>query len=119
MFRAGEVERAELKLTIDRIDGVRVHVSAKGRFETDAPGGEYPHRFAGTLEGRLVWNRSTKAFERFDMLCEGMFEGGGRWTPGWPKGPFRLAVAFEIPRTGFAIGVPPQGMRNASGYWRP
>jgi hypothetical protein len=119
MFGAGQVEQADLDLRVERIEGDLVFLSATGRFKADAPGGEYPHRFAGALEGKLTWSRKAEAFTRFDLLCEGSFEGGGRWTPGWPKGPFGLAVAFEIPRSRFAIGVPPQGMRNSSGYWRP
>lgn len=120
MFASREVRRAEMRLEVERVTPEEVHIRASGRFVQDGSDrSDFPVRFDGSLEGRLVLDRATGTFSRFDLLCEGTFEGSGRWTPGAPQGPFRLAVAVRLPPGDFATEIPPQGMRDPDSYWRP
>ncbi len=116
-FRADEVRRADLVLEVESVDADRIVVAARGEYDLETPGEE--RTFHGGLAGRLVYDRRARRYVRFDLLAEGETRGEGRWTPGAPKGTFRLDVAFEIPPDDFAVQVPPQGMRNRSDYLSP
>jgi len=54
---------------------------------------------------------------RFDLVFRGQFYGQGRWTPGAPKRPFTLAVAFSLADPDAAsTSVPPQAARSLHSY---
>lgn len=120
-YRPRHVKRAELLAEVLRTNPEGwIDVALRGQFELDARADtHYPRWFTGRLEGRLRYHLLTGKLERLDLIAEGRASGEGRYTPGAPKGSYRLRVAFELPPDAFAVDVPPQGSRDRRGYLRP
>lgn len=75
-------------------------------------------RYEASLYG--VVEMEGKQVRRFDLVADGLFEGGGRFTRNPPPGKFPFAVSFTLADGSEAAdAIPPQGSRGwVEGYFR-
>ncbi|NRA97065.1 MAG: hypothetical protein HRU14_12740 [Planctomycetes bacterium] len=113
MWRIREVHEASLTLKGGLLTGrIRLSTDDNPNFHPDAAA----ERFYNTAVRGVVTIKDG-ALVRFDVVVRGTFFGEGRWTPGSPKKPFTLAVAFGLANPKLAASkVPPQAARDLRSY---
>jgi hypothetical protein len=122
MWRAEDVRRADLRLTVERNDGEKVVLRLEGPvlLATDADTGRAGRGYDAAVLGYVSYNVKADQVERFDVVALGDHWGEGRFTGGARPGRAPLGVAFEL-ATGEKPGdaVPPQAAREVDAYFRP
>jgi hypothetical protein len=127
MWRAEEVQRAEMRLTVTaarsdslklRLHGVVCSV-ARGTWAVRP----FRERLSSTergfdcrLVGFLDWDRSRARFVRFDLLAVGTRWGGSEHNVRWDDlDPAPMGIAFELAKDRPWDRIPPQG--SSADYW--
>ena len=110
-FSGDHVEKAELTLTVDAVDGARVHLRIDGASRAvekgvwqvrgwREPAKEIERGYESRLRGRAVWNSAEGRFDRFEMVAIGPRWGATKYNVRADDlGPAPMGVAFRMART--------------------
>jgi hypothetical protein len=127
MWRAVEVQRAEMMLTVTAARSDRMELRLDGAVCSAARGvwavrpfrerlSDAERGFDCRLAGFLQWDPVRAGFVRFDLLAVGTRWGGSEHNVRWDDlGPAPMGVAFELAEDGPWDRIPPQG--SSAGYW--
>jgi hypothetical protein len=127
MWRADDVQRAEMMLTVTAARSDRLELRLDGAVCSAARGtwavrpfrerlSDIERGFDCRLAGFLQWDRPRARFVRFDLLAVGTRWGGSEHNVRWDDlGPAPMGVAFELAEDGPWDRIPPQG--SSAGYW--
>ena len=122
MWRAEDVRKCELTLTVERADAEKLVLRLEGLvfLATDADRDRAGRGYDASLLGYLGFDRTRDCVERFDVVALGDHWGEGTFTRGARPGRTPLGVAFELAaddKPGDA--VPPQAAREINAYLNP
>jgi len=129
MWRAEDVQQAEVRTTIAGADGDRLRVRLEGRFRCASAGswairpfGEHQPRtergFEGRILGQMTWDRTAARPIAFEAIACGNRWGGSEHNCRYEDlDPAPMGVLFEL-ADGTAPGdaIPPQGV-GWGDYW--
>jgi hypothetical protein len=122
MWRARDVRRCELRLTVERSDAEKVVLRLDGAvlLSTDNDAAASKRGYDASLLGYIGYDVKKGRIERFDLVALGDHWGQGNFTTGARPGRAPLGVAFELAQ-GDQPGdtVPPQAAREVGEYFAP
>jgi hypothetical protein len=127
MWRAEEVQHAEMVLTITAVRPDRIELRLDGAVRNVARGtwavrpfrerlSQAERGFDCRLLGFLDWDRAHAQFNRFDLLAVGTRWGGSEHNLRWDDlDPAPMGIAFELAEDRPWDRIPPQG--SSADYW--
>lgn len=123
-FTRSRADAGRLALKVREVTAEKIVLSLEGCAALKEPGREEPSTYDPALLGTLEYDRSRKAFTRFDLVALGDASGlprdaNGVITP--RKGPYPLGIAFELVAAPTpAERLHPRGAReNPAAYLQP
>lgn len=122
-WRHEEVEDYALRMRVRSVTPERIEVELNGFARLQGLNCRrncYPEivrSYRPEILGNLFWNRTTKSFDRFDVLAVGLYRGGsGPWTGDPPEGDFTLGVSVSLPDTDAQQQIPPLHSEHLLNY---
>ena len=116
-----QIRRKELTLTVTAVaaDGVTLQLDGEALLATDADPRAAERGYEVKLHGELRYVPAKQTFDRFDVAAVGDHWGVGTFTKkGARPGRGLLGIAFGLADPAVpANRVPPQGARDAAGYF--
>lgn len=122
MWRKDEVRKADLQLTVEKVDkeGVLLRLEGTAVLATSADMDQARRGYDVRLRGYLHFDGAKKTLDRFDVVAVGDHWGAGPFTPNPRPGKASLGVLFRLSQGDSpADQVPPQAAREIGAYLRP
>lgn len=116
-----ELHEGELTLKVDTVDASKVTMSIAGTalMASHRELSQAERGYDAALAGKIVYDRSRKAIEKFDLVAVGDHWGEGTYTRGARPGKAPVGVAFELGTAEIPTDrIPPQAARDLQGYFR-